>query len=189
MTKRSDIPMAFGVGAGIAGVALLAAFTRGRKSSPAAEPVASMGYAPPETDLLARYVSADCEPGFFYESRRGDILLGKGPKSITWRAVQAAARHAGFGDGSDQIADTLRRCSYAALICAAPHNRDFLSEHVGANEYRNHEGYGLDLSSRPVLWMPMLDLDLLRDCGVIAPTVYEEDNASTLEIPPELREN
>lgn len=186
MSKRGDYTMAIGLGAaGVAGVAVLAALGRGRKSN---TPKASMGFAPTEPSQLARLFSEHCEAGSLYETKRGDILLGKGPKSITWRAVRSAAQLAGFADASDQIADdTLRRCAYAALLCAAPYNHDFLTDKVGPNEYRNHEGLGLDLRAKPVLWLPMIDLDLLHGCGVIAPTHYEEDGTSTLEIPPEVR--
>lgn len=189
MSRKNHGITMIGIGAAsITGIALAAAFSRGRnKATTAGTERASMGLAPAE-EALPRFFSTLCECGTFFETGRGDIILGKGPKSITWRALKQAADLAGFGDASDQIADdTLRRCAYAAMLCAAPYNRDFLTDRVGNNEYRNHEGLGLDLRERPVLWLPMIDLDLLHDCGIVAPSHYEEDGTSTLEIPPELR--
>jgi|GEM_PF-6240427 len=148
----------------------------------------AMGFSP------ARYIRNDAVHGSFYESRRGDLLLGKGPKSITWRALFQAALDAGFQAESDDgvsaecIAnDSARRVAYAGLICAAPANAAHLTHDLRERDFRNHEGVGIDLRTRPLLWLPVIDLEMLTRCGVIQSTVWEEDGTSTLEIPPELR--
>lgn len=150
----------------------------------------AMGFSP------ARYIRDDAIHGSFYESRRGDILLGKGQKSITWRALFQAALDAGFGecpsDGGGVTAecianDSARRVAYAGLICAAPANATHLTADLRERDFRNHEGVGIDLRTRPLLWLPVLDLEMLAQCGVVQAARWEEDGTSTLEIPPELR--
>lgn len=148
----------------------------------------AMGFSP------SRYIRDDAIHGSFYESRRGDLLLGKGPKSITWRALFQAALDAGFraepdgGTSAECIAnDSARRVAYAGLICAAPANATHLTRDLRERDFRNHEGVGIDLRTRPLLWLPVLDLEMLAQCGVVQAARWEEDGTSTLEIPPELR--
>jgi hypothetical protein len=187
------------IGVTLGGLALLS-MLRPKASENAPEPEAEGddGFDDPTRGAMglspARYLRDDAVHGSFYESRRGDILLGHGPKSITWRALYQAALDAGFhadtpgGVSAECIADdSARRVAYAGLICAAPANAAHLTHELRERDFRNHEGVGIDLRTRPILWLPVIDLEMLARCGVVQATRWEEDGTSTLEVPPELR--
>jgi len=189
------------IGLGLVGLAVSGA-GRGSSTSKREEDEdasGSMGFAPsdPSQDRLKELahrfhtlLHEDCMPGSFYPSGRGDILLGRGPKSVTWRALFTVARSGGADEdlASKLAADTARKVAYANLICACPYNSQHLTQDVGSNEFKTAFGYGIDLQERPILWMPIINEPLFVEHGIVAPDLWEEDNSSTLEVPPELRD-
>ncbi len=188
------------IGLGLVGLAVSGA-GRGPSTSKREEDEAtgSMGFAPPEPsqdqlkELAHRFhtlMHDDCTPGTFYPSSRGDILLGRGPKSITWRALFTVAQAGGADEdlSARLAADTARKVAYANLICACPYNTQHLTQNVGSNEFKTAFGYGIDLQERPILWMPIINESLFVEHGIVAPDTWEEDSTSTLEVPPELRD-
>lgn len=164
---------------GTAAAVLLAAIASNRRGARA-----SMGRRPVVD--VDRYFAQDCSVGTIYQARRGDLMLGRGAKSITWRALVSAARLQGI-DAPERLADdSAARVAYAAMICAAPHNQAALVDAPQKGYRRPHDGRGIDLRSRPAIWLPVPDFDCL-DRGVVAPGAWD-DGSSTLDLPPELRE-
>lgn len=188
------------VGLGLVGLAL-SARNSGRSGTTATEDEvdnASMGFSPPTdhehlTSMAQKFhemMSDTCTPGTFYPTGRGDIMLGKGQKSIAWRALfNCSVQHGADEEFANSLAtDTARKVSYINLVCACPYNATALTDDLRANEFRTINGYGVDLNERPILWLPPINAELLVAAGVVAPDIWEEDHTSTLEVPPELRD-
>lgn len=176
------------LGAGAAALVLLAANGGRRPSDESADeaerddPVAAAGFNP------QRLVSNVADMGrLFQPNNRSAIMLGTGPRSITFTVLRGAAELAGIPDPDHFASDTARRVQYAGLILSAPPNRGYLTKELRQNEFRNAQGYGIDLRLGPVLWLPVIDLDVLPT-GVIVPALWEEDNTPGTELPPEIRE-
>lgn len=160
----------------VAGFGVLASGRRSR---------ASMGREPVRQNL-DRFFVQDCSVGTIYQPKRGDIVLGRGEKSITWRALRSAAALAGVDDPEKMADDASLRVQYAALVCAAPPNADALCDDPGRGYRRPSDGRGIDMRKRPPLWLVVPDFSML-ELGVVAPAVWE-DGRSALELPPELLE-
>lgn len=143
--------------------------------------IAAAGFNP------QRFVSEVPDMGTLFEVDRGCLMLGTGQKSLTYRVLLAAAQLAGAGDPEAIASDSAARVAYAKLILAAPANAVHLTKNLRAKDVRNVAGYGIDLRRRPVLWLPILDLDMLAR-GVVQVAVYEEDGELCTELPPEIRE-
>lgn len=184
------------VGLGLVGLALSARSTR---SSPIEkEDSGSMGFSPNLdhdhlSDMAKRFhemMCDSCTPGKFYPTARGDIMLGKGQKSIAWRSLFNWALLSGSdNDFAEVIAgDTARKVAYANLVCASPYNASALTSDLRSNEFKTVTGRGIDLNERPILWLPPINKQLLIEAGVVAPDIWEDDHTSTLEVPPQLRD-
>lgn len=159
----------------------LAAIAGGRKRD---RP--SMGRRPVAAADLERYLRQDCTIGTIYQTVRGDIVLGRGPKSITWRALRSAAELQGV-EHPERIADDgSMRVQYAGMICAAPFNAQHLTDDPGKGYRRPGDGLGIDTKAKPAVYLPVPDFDLL-ELGVVAPATWE-NGESTLTLPPEIRE-
>jgi len=183
MTDRSTI---FAIGGGALLLALLAASGRRPVDEAEAEresdgEVAAAGFNP------GRFVVDEPEMGRLYQTERGALMLGKGPKSITYRVLLDAAELAGVERPEAFAEDSSRRVAYASLILAAPANAVYLTTELRRNDFRNAHGYGIDLRARPVLWLPIVDLDMLA-LGSVQVARYEEDGTLCTELPPEIRE-
>jgi len=196
MSKDSNYITAIGYGLAATAATMVVASAFGGKKRMAASlvgignsPQGQMGFAPAETvwvDPLS-IAQEDCGHGTFYIGTRGDILLGVGVKSIAWRAVLQAAKDIGVSHPESFAQDVVRRVSYASLVCGAPFNSKHLTRDVGRNEFRNLSGFGLNLKSKPLLWLPVIDLELLEATGTVCPGRWDEDDSSGMEIPPECR--
>lgn len=147
----------------------------------------SAGFAP-ATDAVSaiqRHYADDCRHGSLYAPRKGDIVLGRGPKSVCWRALASAAHEADIPDPETWADATDRKVAYARLLCAG--NADHLTtEDLHPKAFRDDEGRGLCLDRIPALWLPLLALEPL-EYGIVATTQWEDDS-STIFMPPELRE-
>ena len=170
---------------GALGLALLAASGRrpveaADEEAPDAEEAAAAGFNP------GRFVTQTPEMGRLYETERGAILLGVGDKSITYRVLVDAAELAGVADPEAFAADSARRVGYAGLVLAAPANAPYLTTELRHNDFRALDGRGIDLRQRPLLWLPILDLDLLAQ-GIVQVARYEEDGEPCTQLPPEIR--
>lgn len=169
------------VGLGLGGLAVvIAALSSGRRTE---RP--SMGRKPVAIDL-DRYVRQDCTCGTIYQVRRGDLVLGRGPKSITWRVLHAAAELQAIPNPERVADDSSARVQYAAMICAAPFNQAALCDDPGRGYRRPGDGRGLDMRSKPAIYLPVLDFEAL-EAGIVAPSAWETGE-STLTLPPEIRE-
>lgn len=144
-------------------------------------PGAQAGFSP------GRFVSRVPSMGTLHETERGAIMLGCGPKSIAFQVLCEAASMAGIDHAKEFAADSSRRVAYASMILAAPANAIHLTHELRRNDFRNRQGLGIDLRTRPILWLPIIDLDMLAQ-GVVSLAVYEEDGSLGTELPPELRE-
>lgn len=177
------------MGGAAAFLALLAA------SGKSAEEVPSEGEQPDEDDAAAagfnpgRYLTDVPEMGRIYESQRGDIMLGVCDKSIAYCVLKDAGELAGMSpqEAHAFAADSARRVAYASLILASPANEIHLTRDLRRNDFRNREGLGIDFRKRPLVWLPIIDLDMVLH-GAVVPARYEEDNTLATELPPELRE-
>lgn len=145
------------------------------------DPVASAGFNP------QRYVSDTPEMGRLYQAPKSALMLGRCERSITYNVLLGAAQLAGVEDPHAFACDTARRVTYAGLILAAEPNAPHLTADLRRNDFRNAQGLGVDLRRRPLLWMPILDLDMLAH-GVIQVAHYEEDGTPGTALPPEIRE-
>lgn len=134
-----------------------------------------------------RFVSHVPSMGTLYETERGAIMLGCGTKSIAFLVLREAADMAGIEHPEEFARDSSRRVAYASMILAAPANAIHLTHELRRNDFRNRQGLGVDLRKRPILWLPIIDLDMLAQ-GVVSLAVYEEDGSLGTELPPELRE-
>lgn len=144
------------------------------------EPLAAVGFNP------ARYVSEGPEMGRVFTPARGDILLGEGRKSVTYRVLYDAAELAGHPDPQQFAGDSANRVGYAKLILAAPANAVHLTRKLRKNDFRDHRGLGIDLRTQAPMWLPILCLDMAGQ-GVVSVAYYEEDGLPATELPPELR--
>lgn len=174
-------------GGAIAAAMLLAAGAK-RKDEPEStgetpeeDPRPQAGFNP------GRFVSRVPSMGTLYEAERGAIMLGCGPKSVAFQVLLEAAQMAGVEHPQDFATDSSRRVAYASMILAAPANAIHLTHELRRNDFRNRQGLGIDLRKRPLLWLPIIDLDMLAQ-GVVSLAVYEEDGSLGTELPPELRE-
>jgi len=145
------------------------------------DPRASAGFNP------QRFVTSTPEMGRLLETPRGAMMLGTCDQSITFRVLLDAAQLADIKDARNFACDTARRVMYANLILACPANAPHLTKDLRDSDFRNAQGYGVDLKRRPLLWLPILDLDMLA-YGVVQVAHYEEDNSPCTELPPEIRE-
>jgi len=184
-----DARVKYGLGA-TAVLALIAAASGGsskRKDETSTEDkTPRMGFAPAVSDLT-RYVSDHCDHGTLYVSRRGDTILGTGPKAVAYRALVSAAKAAGVEDAQRFASKGWRKAAYAALLVASQHNAQHCAGDLDARKhFVNHAGLGLDLRTGTLLWLPLLDLDQLAQSGAVVPAEWE-DGVKTVELPPELR--
>jgi len=182
-----DTRVKYGLGTA-AVVALIATMSGGskRRGEDPTDKRPSMGFAPAADDLT-RFVSDKCEHGTLYVSRRGDMVLGNGPKGIAYRALVAASAEAGVEEPQRFASKGWRKAAYAALMVASQHNVQHCAEGLDARKhFVNHAGRGLDLKTGTLLWLPLLDLDQLAATGAVIPTEWE-DGVKTVELPPELR--
>lgn len=143
--------------------------------------IAAAGFNP------QRFVSEVPDMGTLFEVDRGCLMLGTGKKSLTYRVLLSAAQLAGAEAPEAIASDSSLRVAYAKLVLTAPANAAHLTKNLRAKDVRNVSGYGIDLRRRPVLWLPILDLDMLAR-GVVQVAVYEEDGELCTELPPEIRE-
>jgi len=184
------------VGGGVLGLMLLTLMSR--KASPAAQDdtlapdedvpdeeidahYGAVGFAP--GDVLTRHFDTSARHGSLYQLRRGDIVLGDGLKSLTWRALHSAAIDAAIDDPESFARETDRKIAYARLLCAG--NEDKLTTDLHPKAFRDDQGRGLAVKDHPVVWMPLLDLDALA-LGIVMPAQWE-DGTSTVYMPPEVR--
>jgi len=124
--------------AGVAGamaVISLAASSKSRR--------ASAGFLPSSTSTPT--------PGAWYQSRRSDLLMGRGPRSITWRVLKALAP----SRGDDFADDTTRRAVVARAIITAPQNAGLLRRASG-RQLCDGQGRTLDVRREPLVWIPHL---------------------------------
>ena len=126
--------------AGMAGaVALLSLAGPGRSRRAAA------GFVPSSTGAPT--------PGAWYQSRRSDLLMGRGHRSISWRVLRALAPELGevFAD------DTTRRAVVARSIVTAPQNAGLLCPARG-RQLCDGDGRTLDTRREPLVWIPRFEL-------------------------------
>jgi hypothetical protein len=105
------------------------------KDSPSAGFVESAALAQAAQTLVERASLEDWEEdeptmGCFYQVRRGDIMLGTGSKSITWRALDRAVtflRGHGHAVPEDLAYDCELRVAYGELILAGGYNAELFS--------------------------------------------------------------
>lgn len=127
--------------AGVAGamaVISLAASSKSRR--------ASAGFLPSSTSTPT--------PGAWYQSRRSDLLMGRGPRSITWRVLKALAP----SRGDDFADDTTRRAVVARAIITAPQNAGLLRRASG-RQLCDGQGRTLDVRREPLVWVPCFVAD------------------------------
>jgi len=128
--------------AGVAGVIALANRKKPQR--------ASVGFLPPSTSAPT--------VGSWYQSKRSDLLMGKGSRSISWRVLRSLAPSLGetFAD------NTTRRVVVARAIVTAPQNAGLLRKAQGRQLCDGH-GRTLDVRGAPLVWIPRF----INDNGVI----------------------
>ena len=119
---------------------------------------AAAGFAPAEPPLpLPLPTAATGAPrcGAWYASRRSDLLLGTGPRSITARALFSFASDREKHDAKTWGNDTTRRIILARAIIEAPQNRAFLCPARG-RQLATAAGETLDTRRAPLIWIPRM---------------------------------
>jgi len=109
-----------------------------------------VGFLPPSTSAPT--------VGSWYQSKRSDLLMGKGSRSISWRVLRSLAPSLGetFAD------NTTRRVVVARAIVTAPQNAGLLRKAQGRQLCDGH-GRTLDVRGAPLVWIPRF----INDNGVI----------------------